>query len=103
MAETQKMRIKRIGQFLFDNAHDILRQLKKSDNYRSISISFDMFKYGVEEDLQIELKSYDSTTTHHALGEEAICIERFESMWERINEETGTTPPPEPTEVRKKL
>ena len=100
--ETQKTKIKRVAQFLFDNAGDIRRQLRKSDNHRSISISLNFFKHD-GEDLQIELSNYDSDTTHYFLRDNAICIERFEQVWKQINEETGVIPLPKPVEVRKKL
>ncbi len=94
--------IKRLAQFLFDNAGRIVKQLSTSPNYRSLSIQLDMFKHDKPE-LHMSLSFYDERTTHYYLHDDAICIERFEQICKQANIESGVTPLPKPVKVRKSL
>jgi len=97
-----KTDIKRLAQFLFDNAELIERILKKSSHYRSLSIQLDVFKHDKPE-LHLSLSLYDEKTTHYYLHDDAICIERFKQICKEINSESGVTPLPKPVKVRKQL
>lgn len=99
-----KTKIKRLAQFLFDNAEMIARELKKSSHYRSISITLDVHKHEDESPkLQANLSFYDEKTTHYFLYNNAICIERFKQICEQMNSESGLIALPKPVKVRKKL
>lgn len=96
--------IKRIAQFLFDNAGIIEKELCKSSNYRALNISFDMFKdLTAPSKLQISLSFYDKRTTHYYLRDNDICIKRFKQICETVNRDSGVTPPLKPVKVRKTL
>jgi len=97
-----QMKIKRLAQFLFDNAELIDKELRKSSHYRSIGISFDMFSKDKPE-LKISLFFYDEKTTHYYLRDDAICIERFKHLCRQLNDESGFNPLPEPVKVRETL
>ena len=97
-----KIKIKRLAQFLFDNADMIARELSKSSHYRSISCQLDVFKQDKPE-LNLSLSFYDENTTHYYLRDDAICIERFKQLCKQINNEAGITLLPPPVEVRKTL
>lgn len=99
---TKRLTIKRVSQFLFDNAGRIVRQLSVSSNYRSVTIQLDMFKHDKPE-LHVSLSFYDEKTTHYYLYDDAICIERFEQICKQLNSESGVTPLPKPVKVRKTL
>ncbi len=102
--EANTTKIKRLAQFIFDNAEMIETELSKSSHYRSFSITLDMFKHDRPEPrLGLELSLYDSTTTHYKLIDDAICIERLKQLCEQINNESGVNPPPKPARVRKAL
>lgn len=96
--------IKRLAQFLFDNAGIIEKELCKSSHYRALNISLDMFKNSNEPSkLQITLSLYDTKTTHYYLRDNDICIERFKQICETANRDSGVIPPPKPVKVRKTL
>ena len=97
-----KTNIKRLAQFLFDNAEMITTELRKSSHYRSFNITLDMFKRDVPK-LSLHLAFYDEKTTHYYLYDEAICIERFKQLCKQVNNESGLTPLPKPVKVRKAL
>ena len=94
--------IKRLAQFLFDNAEMITIELSKSSHYRAIALQLDMFKHDKPE-LHLSLSCYDDTTTHYYLHDEAICIERFKHLCQQLNNESGVNPLPKPVKVRKTL
>jgi hypothetical protein len=94
--------IKRLAQFLFDNADTIVRELKRSSHYRSISCELNSFK-AEKPKLNISLSFYDEKATHYYLRDDAICIERFKQLCEQINAKAGITPLPKPVKVRKTL
>ncbi len=94
--------IKRLAQFLFDNAELITTELSKSSNYRSVCLQLDMFKHDKPE-LHSSLSYYDETTTHYYLHDDAICIERFHQLCTQLDNEVGENPLPEPVKVRKTL
>ncbi len=96
--------IKRLAQFLFDNAGIIEKELCKSSHYRTVTISLDMFKNPKEPPkLQINLSFYDAKATHYYLQDNDICIKRFKQICENANCDSGVTPPPKPVKVRKTL
>ena len=95
--------VKRLAQFLFDNAETIVEQLEKTDHYRALTISLDMFKHNDKPELRREMHIYDSTATHYYLYGDAIHIRRFEDLCRQLNEESGLIPPPDPIEVRDSL
>ena len=95
-------KIKRLAQFLFDNAGRIGEELEKTSHYRSISCELNSFKVAKSE-LDVKLAFYDEKATHHYLQGDAICIERFKQLCEQINVEAGITPLPKPVKVRKTL
>lgn len=94
--------IKRLAQFLFDNAEMITTELSKSSHYRAICLQLNMFKHD-EPELHLSLSYYDETTTHFYLNDDAICIERFEQLCKQLDCESGVTPLPKPVKVRKQL
>ena len=94
--------IKRLAQFLFDNAETITTELKKSSSYRSVSIALDMFKHENPE-LRLSLSLYDEKTTHYYLRDDEICIERFKALCTHLNYETRNIATPKPVKVRKNL
>ena len=100
MAKT--INIKRLAQFLFDNAEMIEIELRKSSHYRAIAFQLDLFKSNKPE-LQLSLSFYDEKTTHYYLKDDEICIERFKTLCEQINNESGLNPLPKQVEVRKAL
>ena len=97
-----KIKIKRLAQFLFDNAEMIARELSKSSHYRSLSICLDVHKHE-EPELKLELFIYDEKVTHYYLYDDAICIERFKSICEQMNVESGLIALPTPVKVRETL
>ncbi len=97
-------KIKRLGQFLFDNAEFIAAELQKSEHYRSLAISCHMFKGGDHSrDMETRLTIYDERTHHHRLEGPAICLDRLKQIWRQVNEDTEVEPMPEPEKVRDKL
>ena len=97
-----KTEIKRLAQFLFDNAERIAMELSKSHHYRALCLQLDMFKYDKPE-LHLSLSYYDEKTTHYYLKDDAICIERFKQLCKQIDNESGFTPLLKPVKVRKTL
>ena len=96
--------IKRLAQFLFDNAEMIAEELEKTNHYRSLSISLDRFKHvDMKRELRRTLTLYDEEATHYYLYNDTIHIKRFEDLCRQINEESGLRPPPKPVEVRESL
>ena len=95
-------KIKRLAQFLFDNADMIAKELSKSSHYRTIGIQLDMFKSGGGK-FDLSLYFYDEKIGHSYLKNDAICIERFRTLCEQINNESGFIPPSKPVKVRKTL
>ena len=96
-------KIKRVAQFLFDNATMIVDELAKTDNYRSLNVSFGMFKTDGSKDLAFDLTFYDSTQTHIHLKGERICLHKFKQICKQVNEDTGCESLPEPEKLRAKL
>jgi hypothetical protein len=95
--------IKRLAQFLFDNAEIIEKELIKSSHYRSLAIHLDAFKHDKHK-LSRSLSFYDGKANQHIyLRDDAICIKRFKQICKQINDESGITPQPKPVKVRKTL
>ncbi len=94
--------IKRMAQLLFDNAKTISQELTKSENYRALSLQFDVFKHQVVE-LKTTLYIYDSTSCHYFLYDKYISPEGLEGHFCRMNIDTGISPLPKPTKLRDKL
>ncbi len=95
-------RIKRVAQFLFDNADLIAGYLSQSDNFRTVEVDFRLHKTDVPE-LNIELSLYDEDSGLHGLLNHTIFKEKFVQLCTMINEDSGVTPLPEPVKVRDKL
>ena len=95
-------RIKRLAQFLFDNADVVEQFLCEADSYRSMDVSLNLFKHDLPE-LQLGVSLYDARATHYYLRDNAIIREKFVQLCNTINEDTGVTELPEPVEVRDKL
>lgn len=95
--------IKRIAQFLFDNAEQLKRELLKSSDYRSLGISLDMFKSEGKPELSISLSFYHKNLAHKYLHNDNICIEHLNLLLKQMDLDSGITIPPSPIEVRKSL
>ena len=98
-----KTKIKRLAQFLFDNAEMIEKELTKSDKYRTLAIDFHAFKSLGHHHQQVELKLYDEIGGHHFLTDNDICIEEFELICRQLDKKAGLIPSSKPIEVREKL
>lgn len=95
-------RIKRIAQFLFDNADLIAEFLCQSDNYRSMEINLRVHKCAVLE-LDTTLELYDEVSGLRGLDNDAIYKEKFVQLCNTINEDSGVTKLPKPVEIRNEL
>ena len=101
MSETIKTRIKRVGQFLHDNAGFIATKLCESPNFRTLGVGMLVHKSGTEPELDIELRVYDEKTSHFYFKEDEIYIKRFREVCAEMNRAAGVNQPkPEPVEVR---
>lgn len=98
-----KTDIKRIAQFMWDNADAIAEFLTQSERYRSVSLQFNLFAPKEPSGLNIEFAIYDEDKTHLYLHNNNIVAEEFAKLREEMNRETGIIPPREPVEVREKL
>lgn len=96
--------IKRVAQFLFDNAEVIARELNKSSNYRSASVTLDVHKHEDEKPkVDISFGIYDEVAGHQYLKNNEIYLDSFRELCCRMNRESGVTVQPKPVEVRGKL
>lgn len=95
-------RIKRVAQFLFDNAELIAEYLNQSDNFRTAEVELRNFKSKTSE-FEIELILYDEHAGLHDLLNHHITKEKFIQLWNMINEDTGVIELSEPVKVRDKL
>ena len=93
--------IKRLAQFLFDNAGEISNELIKADKYRALTMQIGHFNLNGVVSTKIDASIYDQRSTTHPLAN--ISIEEFASCCDRMNRESGVTPVPEETKVRRKL
>ena len=97
-------RIKRVAQFLFDNAEVIAEYLRQSDNFRTVELDLRYHKCMRDiPELDIELMLYDETSGLNDLKDHLITKERFIQLQQMINEDSGAVPLPEPVEVRDTL
>lgn len=97
-------RIKRVAQFLFDNADLIAEYLRQSDSFRTVEVELRLFKRdGVEPELDIEMLIYDEKSGLNDLTNHLITKERFIQLQRMINENSGAIPLPEPVKVRDTL
>lgn len=96
------VKIKRIAQFLFDNAELLSKFLCDSEHYRSAEVHLSVFK-NEPLLLQTVLRLYDETLTSFELTDKAITKERFIQLCQRIDEDAGVVEMPEPEEVRDTL
>lgn len=96
-------RIKRIAQFMWDNADSIVEFLTQSEHYRSAQFEFDLHVPKEPSDLKISFCIYDENHTHLYLFKDEINTEEFAKICETMNKKTGVIPPPVPVEVREKL
>lgn len=97
-------RIKRIAQFMFDNAEMIAEFLSQSDNFRTVEVDLRVHK-ALRDDpmLEITLAMYDEHTGLEELENHAITRARFIQLRDMINADSGITKPPPPVKVRDKL
>jgi len=98
-----KTNIKRLAQFLFDNAEIIAKELEKSSHYRALNVQVDAFKRDAEIMPKVALSIYDETTTHYYLYDNSIVRRRLRRLFQQMNEDADLVPPPKPVKVRKKL
>ena len=99
--ESNKTKIKRMAQFLFDNAGLISDELQKTDNYRNFQVEFAMFKSSENyRDMRVTLAIYDEKKTHYKLENDTIYKDRFKLLCKQMNEDVGVEPLPEPVKVR---
>jgi hypothetical protein len=98
-----KTDIKRLAQFLFDNAEMIAKELEKSSHYRVLNVQVDAFKRDAEVMQKVTLSIYDETTTHYYLYDNSIVRRRLRRLFQQMNREAGLVPPPKPVKVREKL
>lgn len=96
-------RIKRIAQFLFDNAELVAEFLGQSSNFRTVEIDLRVHKTDGIGELDIELQLYDETSGLHDLQNHIIGKERFIQLCKMVNEDSEVIPVPEPEIVRDKL
>jgi len=102
MENDMKTKIKRLAQFMFDNAELIEKELKKSSHYRSLQFAIDMFKKDRPR-VKLSLSLYDEKTTHYYLNDDEICVDRFISLCKQLNNESEVDFPPKQVEVREIL
>lgn len=95
-------KIKRLAQFLFDNAELIEKFLCQSNNYRSIDLNLRVHKHTTPE-LDTVLELYDEQVGSDDLENDAIVKEKFVQVCNTFNEEAGVTKLSEPVKVRDKL
>lgn len=95
-------KIKRMAQFLFDNAGMIAAELERTESYRSLSIQFDAFKNKTGR-LEVDLSLYQDVYGHRKLSNTAITPGRFKQLCNQLNEDADAVPLPEPVEVREEL
>ena len=104
--KNKEIEIKRLAQFIFDNAKMISKQLLKTDSYRSMSIYLHQFKSGsakLKSDLNIVVQMYDETVDFYKLENEEVCLQEFKKICKQMDIATGSVKLPEPVEVRDKL
>ena len=100
-----KKDIKRMAQFVWDNADAIAKFLTQSGNYRSAQFQLDLFDPMKPSDLRTTFAIYDDQSTHLYLYDNDITADEFAKICEKMNKETGVIPPSPkpPVEVREKL
>ena len=96
--------IKRIAQFLFDNAGTIAEELKRTDNFRTLNVNLYAHKANrPKPELELGLSIYDEQTTHYYLEGGYINATHFKRICEQMNDAVGDIPEPEPEKVRETL
>ena len=98
-------KIKRLAQFLFDNARMIARNLKKTDHYRSVCMQIDVHtpQKRRKKKADISFSFYDETTAHFYLKDDYINHNKLKYICDEMNRESGVFPKPKPVEVRDTL
>lgn len=98
-------KIKRLAQFLFDNAHMIARELKKTEHYRSVSMRIDVHtpQKRRKKNADISFSFYDEKTTHYYLKDDYINYIGLKAICDEMNREFCAIPKPKPVEVRDTL
>jgi hypothetical protein len=95
--------IKRMAQFLFDNAEFLAGFLARSDNYRSLTVSFDHHKGDTGRKIS-DFGLYDAAgKVHEKLEGRAVRIGRVRELVCRLDEDTRTVPLPEQDKIRDSL
>lgn len=95
-----KDKIKRVAQFLFDNAEFVGEQITKSKKHRSVDIGFSSYPDGTG---RVAMATYSEKSGINTLVGDHINIEEFTQLFEMINFKDKLTPMPEPEEIREKL
>lgn len=95
--------IKRIAQFMWDNALPIAKFLQTSKRFRAVEIEIHSFAPKQTGDLDIKLSIYDEQFTHLYLEGVDIRGEDFKNLCVEMNKKTGVKPARKPIKVRKKL
>lgn len=97
-------RIKRVAQFLFDNADMIAEFLSQSNDYRTVEVELRVHKaQQPEPELTIELLLYGEHSGLQGLENHRITRAGFIQLRDMINADSGVTKLPEPVKVRDKL
>ena len=78
-------RIKRVAQFLLDNATCIEQWLQESDDYRSLRVDLHIFKHYDPPKLEVELGIYDAKDEHHFLLEDSINLENLKELCKAVD------------------
>lgn len=94
--------IKRLAQFVWDNADNIAEFLNQSNRYRTVNFGFEAFVPKTRP-LETELKIYDDNGGHIYLVNNEIHAAAFSRICEEMNMKTGEASMPEPVKVREKL
>lgn len=95
--------IKRIAQFVFDNAPRINRELRKSSNYRAVTISINVFKQDSTPQVDIGFAIYDEHAMSFDLHNDRIDVANLKLIFKQLNLRSQVTKPSKPVEVRKEL
>jgi len=96
-------KIKRVAQFLFDNAEFISETLAESDKFRALSVEIHHHKSGNGDTKSVELSIYDERCSHYKLKDDLIGAERFALVCEAMNIEVGEIKPPSQVDLRESL
>ena len=97
-----KTQIKRLAQFLFDNAETTAMELKKTNNYRSVNTQIDAYSER-KDTFDVSFTFYDEVSGHQRLKDDYINRDGLRSICNEMNRESGGLSKPKPIEVRDTL